>query len=112
MKRIGIARISIHNPILTSYVRTIQTWGFGTNFEVTNQPFFYGIFLEDQFLGASTIQIEEKTASACITIVNGSIQHYERLEKESIRQLTDIAIKDYDAKTVHVRLVKKLDMIP
>ena len=109
MKKVGIAKISINNPLLTSYVNRINSWDEEKNFKIDDES-FYGIFLDDEFLAASTMSYNPNTAHVNILMINGSTQNYDRIEKESTEQLTNIALNTYDAKTVGIDNVKKLVM--
>lgn len=111
MKAIGIAKIQLENPILASYVKRINSWDEEGRFNIVNDnqviP-FYAIYLDDEFLGASIMQFDEETSNVNILMINGSNQHYERIQEESTKQLTDIAMEQYNAKRVQVKHVKKL----
>lgn len=107
MKKIGIAKIKINNPVLASYTKRIRSWDEGNNFEIVDNH-FYAVFLEDEFLGASTMDFNPETSSVNILMINGSTQNYERIQEESTKQLTDIALAKYQAKEVKVNNVKKI----
>ena len=115
MESVGIAKIQLTNPMLASYVKRINSWDEEGKFQIVKddqvRP-FYAIYLDDQFLGASIMQFDSETANVNISMINGSNQNYDRIEKESTKQLTDIALANYaTAKTVNVRQVKKLGTV-
>lgn len=107
MKTIGITKITVDNPVLASYVKTINSWELEQNFTVIDDH-FYGIFLEDMFLGASTMQYNPETSNVDILMLNGSTQNYDRIEKESTEKLMNIALVQYGAKTANVRHLKRV----
>lgn len=107
MKTIGITKITINNPILASYVKTINLWDDEQKFNVENKN-FYGVFLEDRFLAASTMQYDPNTSNVDILVLNGSNQNYDRIQEESTIGLTSIALEEYNAKTVSVNYVKQI----
>lgn len=110
MKTIGITRITVNNPVLASYVKTINLWGAESaeqKFDVKNKN-FYGVFLDDQFLAASTMQYDPDTSSVDILVLNGSNQNYDRIQEESTIGLTNIALEEYKAKTVNFSYVKRI----
>lgn len=92
MKSVNIARIEIDNPVLTSYTKTIQSWG-GGNLPLTEKG-FYAIYLDDRFLAASTIE-EQETSDILISLVNGSNVNYDRVQTESKKKLLDIVTNEY-----------------
>lgn len=105
MKTVGISKITVNNPVLASYVKTIHLWDAGQNFDVENKS-FYGVFLDDKFLAASTMQYDPNTSNVDILVLNGSNQNYDRIQEESAISLTSIALEEYGAKTVSVSYVK------
>lgn len=107
MKEIGITKIKVNNPVIASYVKQIRTWDKEGKFPMDDN-YFYGIFLDDIFLGASTMQYDQETKHVDIFMLNGSNNNYERIQKESSEQLTNIALNNYGAKTVEINGVKKL----
>lgn len=109
MKKVGIAKIKIDNPVLTSYVKRIESWDEEKKFQILNDS-FYAIFLEDEFLGASTMNYDPETSNVNILLINGSNQNYDKIQKESTEKLTSIALNDYNAKTVRFNHGKRLVM--
>lgn len=107
MKSIGIAKIKTNNPILDSYKKTIKSWNPEQEFVIT-ENYFYGVFLNDKFLGASTMDFNPETSCVNISIINGCDQNYNIFQQESARQLTELALEEYDAKDVNISYVKKL----
>lgn len=111
MKSIGIAKIQLANPMLAAYVKTINSWDEEGKFQIVKEnqvtP-FYAIYLDDEFLGASTMQFDEETSNVNILMINGSNQNYARIQEESAKQLTNIALKQYDAKKVQINHIKRL----
>lgn len=106
MKTVGISKITVNNPVLASYVKTINLWNAGQNFDVENKN-FYGVFLDDKFLAASLMQYDSDTSNVDILVLNGSNQNYDRIQEESTIGLTNIALEEYNAKTVSVSYVKR-----
>lgn len=110
MKSIGIAQIQLSNPMLASYVKTIHTWDEEGKFQIAKDAqtsSFYAIYLEDKFLGASTMQFNSVTSDVDISMINGSIQNYDRIQEESTKRLTDIALSQYGVKTVKIKQIGK-----
>ena len=114
MKSVNIAEIQLSNPVLASYVKTINSWDEEGKFQIVKdnqiRP-FYAIYLDDEFLGASTMQFDKETSDVNILMINGSNQNYDRIQEESTKKLTDIAFTQYNAKTVNVNHVKKIGTI-
>jgi len=109
MKEIQIANIKVTNPLITSYVKTIKTWDKDRKFKINeNEDSFYAIYLDDQFLAASTMDYEPETSNVNILLINGSNQNYDRIQKESTVQLVNIALNNFAAKTASVNNGKKL----
>lgn len=121
MKQVSITKIRLDNPMLATYVKTIENWDKNGEFyskekvdafedknftvEVAERlgvpqenGYFYGIFWDDKFLGASTMKINQQNAAkeADVIMVNGSIQHSEQIEKAAIESLTIIAQAKYN----------------
>lgn len=107
MKSVGIAKIEKNNPILNYYKKAIQSWNPEQNF-VINGDYFYGVFLDDKFMGASTMDFNEETSITNILILNNNSYDYNMIQQESAKQLTDIALEQYDTKKINVSYVKKL----
>lgn len=102
MKTISVVKISINNPVLASYIKRIQSWDGQSQLAVTENG-FYGSFLEDEFLAASTMEYDTSHSKVNIHMVNGSNQHYDRIQQETTERLTDIARQEYH--TEHIQFV-------
>lgn len=109
MSEISIAKIKLNNPILAVYIKKIQSWENADNIckhilENNNENSgFYGIFYNEKFLGASTLDYNKENACVDISIVNGSNCHYEEIQKASIEQLTNLAQNQYGKKIINFR---------
>lgn len=108
MKKIGITRITKDNPMLTSYVKTINSWEASQKFNVEDNG-FYGVFLDDQFLAASTMQYDPNTSNVEIFMLNGSNQNYDRIQEESSQELINIALSQYGASTANISNVERVN---
>lgn len=107
MKNVSIASIKINNPLIATYVKKIKAWDGEQKFKINNDS-FYAIYLDEQFLGASTMDFEPEASHVNILLINGSNQNYEQVQTESTKQLTNIALQNYGAKTVRINDGKKL----
>lgn len=107
MKKVWIANIKVNNPLIATYVKKIKTWDEEEKFQI-NDDSFYAIYLDDQFLAASTMNFEPEASNVNILLINGSNQNYDRIQKESTEQLTNIALNNYGAKTARINNGKKL----
>ncbi len=106
MKDINIAKIEINNPILSTYVKTIRSWG-GEDLQLTENG-FYAIFLEDRFLAASTMEANDNNSDILISLVNGSNVNHEIIQKESQKQLSELAkIRYGENKTIKMLTLSK-----
>lgn len=109
MENVWVRNIKVSNPLIASYIKRIKTWDEEDKFKIKeDEEAFYAIYLDDQFLAASTMDYEPETLNVNILLINGSNQNYDRIQKESIKQLTSIAIENYDAKTAIINNGKKL----
>ena len=105
MKTISVVKININNPVLAYYIKRIQSWDEQSQFVATENG-FYGSFLEDEFLAASTMFYDSDSSNVNIHMINGSNQHYDRIQQETIKRLTDIAKQEYhtdDVQFVHTK---------
>lgn len=107
MKNISIANIKINNPLISTYIKKIKTWDQEQKFKINNDS-FYAIYLDEQFLGASTMDFDQEASNVNILLINGSSQNYEQLQTESTKQLTNIAFQNYGCKTARINEGKKL----
>lgn len=106
MKTISVVKISINNPVLASYIKRIQSWDGQSQLAMTENG-FYGSFLEDEFLAASTMKYDSNSSKVNIYMINGSNQHYDRIQQETTEKLVDIAKKEYPTKPVQFVYAKK-----
>ena len=109
MKQVGIAKIKIDNPALTCYVRRIKAWDKENQFQIQNDS-FYAIYVEEKFLGASTMNYDPETSNVNILLINGMDHNKDIFENETTKKLANIALNDYNAKTVRFNNGKKLVM--
>lgn len=108
MKKVWIANITINNPHITSYVKRIKSWDEKENFQLKDDS-FYAIYLDDEFLAASTMDYNSENSNVNILLINGSNQNYDRIQQESTELLTDIALKQYGAvKSIKVNSQRQL----
>lgn len=112
MKNITVAKIAINNPILTSYIKKIQTWDSTGNLcnkiitEKQDDVCFYGVYYDEHFLAASTMDYDSSNDYIDINLINGSIQHYEEIEEESMKQLVKIAKMKYGKEKIRFNCAK------
>lgn len=107
MKNVSIASIKINNPLIATYVKRIKDWDGEQKFKI-NDDSFYAIYLDEQFLGASTMDFDIESSNVDIILINGSIQNYEQVQTESTKQLTNIAFQNYGCKTARINDGKRL----
>ena len=106
MKKISVVKISINNPVLAYYIKRIQSWDGQSQLLMTENG-FYGSFLEDEFLAASTMNYDSNSSKVNVYMVNGSNQHYDRIQQETTERLEDIAKKEYPTKTIQFIYAKR-----
>ena len=89
MNAINITKINLENPLLTSYIKRMSTWGENGAIcgeILANQKediHFYGIFYDENFLAASVIGWDKEKELPYTIMANGSINHYDEIEKFS-----------------------------
>lgn len=107
MKTVSVVKINISNPALSYYIKTIKSWDEQSQFAVSENG-FYGSFLEDKFLAASTMDYDQK-GMVNIHMINGSRsnQHHDRIEQETVKRLVDIAQAEYNTDNIQLVYAKK-----
>ena len=105
MPSITVSRIEPTNPVIASYVKTINNWnkeGHISIKENDNYKPFYAIYYDEHFLGASTIDFDKKKSLANIAILNGSINDHGLIQTKAIEELYNIANDTYNPKEIRL----------
>ena len=128
MKTLEITRIELTNPILSSYVKTIESWDEKGSFiskkktdsrrtvnyaeEVAGRlgvseknGYFYGIFLDDKFLAASKMEVNLEEKFVNISLINGSVNHSEKIDQYATQELTNIASAKYTPEGIAIKKI-------
>lgn len=94
MEKIWYAVIENNNAFRREYIRAIKAWDKeGIFIKLLRDSPFIAVYYNDRFLGAKIISDEEGLDMNLLT-VNGSIQHYDEINKVLLES--------------HHRLVKKI----
>lgn len=105
MNKISITQINLNNPLLSTYTKRINSWKNGKvlcdKLNDNKDNFFYGIFYDEHFLAASTMNYNDENSTVNISMANGSINHFNEIEDASFERLSEIAIKKYGSKKIN-----------